>query len=758
MEDKTIIIVDDDLMLADNLQDILQDEGYTVHCAGTCSEGRSLAAKVKPQAALLDERLPDGTGTQLLADLRKLDPECFCVIMTAHADLESVMTAIERGVFHYLMKPVGPAELLHVLKRVFDTIGLRVEKRLAEQALKESERRFREILQNVRMVSVCVDVDGTITFSNDFLLEHSGWRRSDVVGKNWFDLFVPPDRSASGRAAYMIKIRAGNIPAHGESRIITRDGSMRILSWNNTVLRNPSGRIIGLASIGEDITELKQTVAALKESEDRLKIILDRIQAGIVLVDSQTHLIVDANPVAVSLIAAEKEEVIGSRLNTYFRDLELDLGPGAHLGRRIEKAETRLFRDDGLKLPVLYTVVPTMLNGKPHLVGSFIDLTDRKALEEEQLKAEKLEALGLLAGGIAHDFNNLLTGILGNITLAGMYVEGGGKAHKRLLEAQRAAVRAKDLTQQLLIFASGGAPVKKTVSVDELLRDSAGFVLRGSKSRSVLKIKPNLWLANIDQGQITQVIYNLVINADHAMAEGGDITIEAENVIIESDSGIAVPEGKYIRISVIDCGSGISREDLKRVFDPYFTTKRKGSGLGLTTSYSIVKNHGGTIVVESEEGEGATFHVYLPASINQVPDTSGKQEKPIYGKGKILVMDDEEVIRDLMSDLLANLGYEAVFAADGKEAIEVYRIAEDSGRPFDVVIMDLTIPGGMGGKATMEALVRIDPDVKAIVSSGYSNDPIMSDYRSYGFIDVMAKPYGVAELSGVLHRVIHGGG
>ncbi len=386
------------------------------------------------------------------------------------------------------------------------------------------------------------------------------------------------------------------------------------------------------------------------------------------------------------------------------------------------------------------------------------DITESKRIEEELIKAQKLESLGVLAGGIAHDFNNLLTAILGNVSLAKMHSKPGDKAVLRLDEAEKASLRAKDLTQQLLTFAKGGAPVKKTVSIADVLRDSAKFALRGSNVRCRFEIADDLCALEIDEGQISQVIHNLMINACQAMPDGGTIKVEAENATVwpEQDANSTLAAGRYVKLSVTDEGHGIPQEVLPKIFDPYFTTKKRGSGLGLATSYSILKNHDAMITVESEIGIGTTFHIYLPVSAHKRPVKERAKDKPIRGNGRILVMDDEEMLRNFVGELLDLLGYDVNFAADGQETLDAYCRARQEGTPFDCVLMDLTIPGGMGGREAIQKLLEIDPSVKAVVSSGYSDDPVMADFKNYGFCGVVAKPYDAEQLSEVLHRVING--
>ena len=388
------------------------------------------------------------------------------------------------------------------------------------------------------------------------------------------------------------------------------------------------------------------------------------------------------------------------------------------------------------------------------MFGTAQDITKRKRLEEELLRAQKLESVGLLAGGIAHDFNNILTTILGNVSMAKTQVTSEDELFEMLSEAEMASLRAQTLTKQLLTFAKGGAPVKETASINDILKESSSFVLRGSKSRCELSIAEDLWPAEIDVGQMSQVINNIVINANQAMPEGGTIQIAADNLIIENRHSFPVNPGRYIKISITDHGVGIAEKYLSKVFDPYFTTKQEGNGLGLATTYSIIRKHDGHITVESQLGVGTAFHIYLPASDKAVPEK--EEVKIIKGQGRILVMDDEASLRKMVGRMLKNLGYESEFAKDGAETIEMYKEAKEAEKPYDAVILDLTIPGGMGGKEAINKLLEIDPEVKAVVSSGYSDDPVLANFQEYGFKGMMPKPFESRSLSKVLHEVLQG--
>jgi signal transduction histidine kinase/ActR/RegA family two-component response regulator len=397
---------------------------------------------------------------------------------------------------------------------------------------------------------------------------------------------------------------------------------------------------------------------------------------------------------------------------------------------------------------------------------------DRMRMSEDLMKGQKLESLGILAGGIAHDYNNLLTSIMANISLAAQVENTESRAYKEkpegvvlesLKDAEKATLQAKELTRQLITFAKGGAPVKALVTdIGELIKGSARFASRGSNVRCEFSIPDDLCPVEADKGQINQVLQNLIINAEQAMPDGGVIKIKSENITVAEDNLLQLNAGEYVKTAVEDQGTGIPRENISKVFDPYFTTKEAGSGLGLATSYSIIRTHGGHITVETELGAGSTFTIYLPASEKKVvrkepPEEEVRVVEAREGGGRILVMDDDELVRKVVCRVLSKAGYEVSSAKNGIEAIDMYTEASSSDRPFDLVIMDLTIPGGLGGKETIEELIEIDPEVRAIVSSGYSTDPIVKDFMKYGFKGAVIKPYNTEELMSVVRKVIAAG-
>jgi len=424
--------------------------------------------------------------------------------------------------------------------------------------------------------------------------------------------------------------------------------------------------------------------------------------------------------------------------------------------------ETSFISRSGKKLILDGNVTVSSEAGeKPFFRGIFRDITLQKKLEEESNKAQRLESVGFLAGGIAHDFNNLLTGILGNISLARLYKEEGIDIEPKLADAEKAILRAQNLTAQLLTFAKGGAPVKKLIRLEELISDSANFATSNTNVTYKLDIEKGLWPVEADPGQIDQVFQNLFNNSIHAMPDGGEITISGRNLPVDEAAELHLPiaAAPLICLTISDEGVGIDYDDLDKIFDPYFSTREMGMGLGLATVYSVVRNHGGYIAVESTPGDGTSFTIHLPAKAGSESGDSAEsgaatESNDVNGlKKRLLVMDDDKMVVELVSELLVYLGYDVSKAMNGEDAIALYSQALHDGKPFDAVILDLTIAGGMGGKETVKELRKLDPSLKALASSGYSNDPVMSKPKEYGFNAVVAKPFRAATLSASLKKL-----
>ncbi len=510
--------------------------------------------------------------------------------------------------------------------------------------------------------------------------------------------------------------------------------------------------------------ERKRSEEALAMEKERLTVTLRSIGDGVIASDVEGRILL-INRVAEELTGWSQDEALGRPLSEVFHIIHEQTGEPLddpvqktlESGRTIEFAERPLLLErDGVRRVIADSSAP-IRDRENRIIGIvlvFRDITEKLKTDEELIKMQKLESIGILAGGIAHDFNNILTAILGNISLAKSQLSPEARHFQFLSNAEKAALQAQSLTQQLLTFAAGSAPIKEVVAVEEMVRDAVSFALRGSDIVCRYEFSPDLPTLEMDRGQMNQVVQNLVINAKEAMPDGGTIDVRARNITLTDRENLPLKEGPYVRISVYDQGQGIPRELLKRIFEPYFTTKLQGSGLGLAIAFSIVKKHDGFIAVESAQGMGSVFHIYLPASEKAVTVSRPSQAQLLKGQGRILVMDDESLVRQVAAEMLQQLGYEVTCVVEGGQAIEEWSKAKEAGRPYQVLILDLTVPGGMGGREAIKKILQLDPRTRVLVSSGYSNDPVMAHYRDYGFSGVIVKPYTFSALAEAVHKLI----
>jgi PAS domain S-box-containing protein len=507
---------------------------------------------------------------------------------------------------------------------------------------------------------------------------------------------------------------------------------------------------------------LRRALGQLAREKERAQVTLRSIADGVITTDAEGN-VEFMNRDAEGMTGWSREEAAGRPVQEVFRVLDSRTGQEFPDPLAERKADSRageqnvLLARDGTRRLIddSAAAIPGGVGGTAGSILVFRDVTGKVREEEELVKWQKLESLGTLAGGIAHDFNNFLAAILGNISLAKQILDPASKAVARLEAAERASDRAEELASKLLTFSKGGKPVRERIALESVVRESALLSVHGMPVRFEFGIAEDLWATDADAGQIGQAIGNLVINAAQAMPGGGTVRIRGANVIIGEGEMAYVNPGPYVKIEVADTGIGIPEKSLKRIFDPYFTTRENGAGLGLTTSYHIMKSHGGNLFVESEPGEGTTASLYLPASTECMPRVvKAEREPPRDGKWRVLVMDDEDLVRDMEIGMLEHLGCEASGARDGSEAIGMYRDAAMGGTPFDLVVMDLTVPGKVGGKEACARLLEMYPDARVIVCSGYSSDPVMSDHSAYGFRGMLGKPFHMEELKRVLERAL----
>lgn len=656
----------------------------------------------------------------------------------------------EITIFPVLDKSKG----IHQIVTVFEDISGR--KRI-ENALRDSEMKFSQLfhLSPVAMTLLKMS-DSKISDINETWLAQTGYDWDESIGKSVTEIGLISEQTRLDVVAELNK--KGRVKNYA-IEINTKDGKVLNALWSGQIV--DFGGEPHLLSAAIDVTDRKRIENELKNAAMEWRATFDAMPDMVMLLDVDQN-IIRVNKATKDNIGIPFHDILGKKCFRYIHNDNAPRPNCIHLRTLKDgKPHTSELRMDNLNREFLCTTSP-IYNSNQELEGAvhvMHDITEQKRAEAEMLKVEKLESVGILAGGIAHDFNNILTSLWGNVQIALMNLKPSDENYELLIESDKACRRAKDLTQQLLTFSRGGAPVKKGTSIVQLIKESANFTLRGSNVKCDYDFAENLWPANIDTGQISQVIHNLVLNASQAMPTGGIIKIPVSNIVLDLDNipgGAALKEGKYIKISVEDQGIGMKEEHLQKIFDPYFTTKQEGSGLGLSTSYSIVKRHDGYMTVRSEAGKGTTFDIYLPAAEEISHPEMDEEIELKKGTGKILVMDDEEQVRYLLGTLLKRLGYEVGLAPDGAAAVEMYSNAMKASMPYDAVVLDLTVPGGMGGKETMAKLIELDPNVKAIVSSGYSVDSLMADFKGYGFKGVINKPYKVKDLGDELARIIRG--
>jgi len=516
----------------------------------------------------------------------------------------------------------------------------------------------------------------------------------------------------------------------------------------------------------DDTQDTENDTAALREGNERYHLLMELTGDGIVIV--QNGVIEESNACMPKLCGGSPEELVGTPFAGYFHPDDipavktlLDSSKKKYSDPRVLEATLVNLNDRQLKIEI--TAAACTLRQKAATLLIIKDISDRLTARERLEKSGKLDAIAALSGGIAHDYNNLLTAIIGNITLAQTHLRPQDKSFQLLDHALVASNTAKNLTRKLITFSKGGSPDKEIAAADRLVKSATDFTLSGSNIKCKYSFPDNLGRIDVDQSQIGQAIHNVIMNAREAMGEGGIIKVAASNVRLAAEVPTLI-EGDYVKISIADQGGGIPKKEFDKIFEPYFSTKEmgntKGTGLGLSICRSIIRKHGGDVTVESQMGVGTTMNLYLPAAdpkaLGKPPREKPLEQPPIFGEGKILIMDDEKMIRELAGEILWHLGYEVEFARDGNEAVALYKRSLKSARPFDAVILDLTVRGGMGGKETIQKLIDIDPAVIGIVSSGYADDPGMTDFRKYGFSGVVAKPYTLEELGEKLSRVLKG--
>ncbi len=637
------------------------------------------------------------------------------------------------------------------------------DRRRAEEELRRQNDYMHSIIESVTHPLYVIDAgDYTVRMANSASGIRPGERRPCYAAIKGLER---PCRE-TGISCPLDIIRETGKPAMIEHTHKGKDGRTRHMEVFAYPVFGPDGELDQMIEYAIDVTDRRRAQEELAAEKERLAVTLRSIGDGVITTDTGGRIML-MNRVAEKLTGWQANEAVGRPLAEVFNIVDERTGEPCESpvdkvmkdGRIVGLANhTALIARDGSKRSIADSGAPIM-DAASRIIGVvlvFRDVTEQLRTERELLKMSKLESIGVLAGGIAHDFNNILAAILGNLNLVLFDKKLGRESRELIRQAEKASLRARDLTRQLLTFAKGGAPVKETSSLREVIRDSAAFVLHGGAVSCRFDIPDDLWLVDIDRGQIGQVIQNIVLNASHAMPGGGEVRISCRNL----DSITAVvpfaASGPHVEIRIADNGIGMTADVVERIFDPYFTTKQEGSGLGLAICQSIISKHGGHITVESLAGQGSVFTIYLPRAREDA--ATARAAKPASGPRpearRVLVVDDEDMVRRIVRAMLERLGHEVDTAGDGETALEMYEKAMKAGRRYDLVIMDLTIPGGMGGKEAIGKLLKLDPDARAIVSSGYSNDPVMAAYRDHGFAAAVIKPFQIEELRQAVEKAL----
>ncbi|MGD9937482.1 MAG: response regulator [Methanoregulaceae archaeon] len=760
-----VLLVEDnpgDARLVREMLAEMNTERYDTVPVGRLADALRFLSEQPFDAILLDLNLPDSYGLATLIKIRSVAPHVPVIVVSGLADEEMAIHALREGAYTYLVKGQMNGYLLN------RSIRYSIERERTEQIqqLKRAREYAENIVDTIREVLIVLDNRLRIVSAN----------------RSFYETFQTVPEKIEGRFVHELADQVWNIPEFLAllERILMHSFQhegleldhefpglgRRVMLLNARWVYEEKGETDRILLTMSDITERKRAEEALAAEKERLAVTLWNIGEGVIVADVRGSIVL-MNRTAEQLTGWTAETATGREITEVYRTEDERTrkpcgNPVAqilHRGSQKDRGRHRLLISrDQSEHPLGETLAPVR-DSRGDIIGVVIvfrDLSTERRIEEDLAKNERLESIGVLAGGIAHDFNNTLTAIEGNIIVAKAHLKVDHKAYERLVEAEKAAHRARNLTRQLLTFARGGKPIKTILNIGDIVRDSTLFALSGSTIRPELVIPVDLWPVEADEEQLKQVLHNLVSNADQAMPDGGRLTVTAENVVIGDDEVLTLLGGEYVRIMVSDTGTGIPRELVSKIYEPYFTTRQSGSGLGLTVTHSIIRNHGGTIEVESSPGAGTTFIVYLPATrrvVSPAPETS---DRPVGGNERLLWMDDEEMIREVGSEMLQVLGYRGTFTRDGAETLATFEQAIADGTPFQAVILDLTTVDGLGGVETIRRLFEIDHRVRAIVCSGYSNDPVMANFREYGFLGVLPKPFSLQDLDAQLRRVIGG--
>ncbi len=745
----TILLFEDNQHDANLVTEYLKIAGITapLRCVNRLQEGLQFLETESYDIILLDLSLPDSRGIPTLLPIVSKAKNTAIIVLTGSEDEVLSLEALKMGAQDYLEKDtLNPNTLSRSIRYSLERSKL----------LKNSEAHANETIKREKTLQKVFDAnsEAMLILSKDFKIKTLNTSAAKLLDAEKESLFGE---------TFPFHFNHSEI---SEIEIPTANNTTRVVELNPTELTwgEDSNQLLVL----HDITALREAEEKIKGQDLRFSQVINSISEAIVTTDKNGN-IIQFNRSFSELCSTDKNSISGKSIEEVIAIFDrnqlsfLKNFPASLISERTGEAlpETNVLLKQKDKLKRKISIKAHKIENQDATALSYLitikKLEKEKLSEEEAYQAEKLHSISLLAGGIAHDFNNMLTAIIGNISVVTHELEAENPISQKLLAAEKAAFQAKRLTQQLLTFSKGGSPALETTTIDQLVEDCAEFILRGSNVKCHVSKSDPVWAVNADKGQIAQVINNLLINADQAMPNGGMIELNISNYVATHEQKLALTRGDYVQISITDSGIGIEAADIHRIFDPYFTTKQTGNGLGLASSYSIIKSHKGLLTVKSSPGNGACFEIYLPRSFKalEVKEPKAEYNSQIQkGTGRILVMDDMDAMMRVAGEIISLLGYEVEFSTNGDEAIKAYKEAKEKGQKFDAVVFDLTVPGGMGGEEACNILKQYDPDIKAIASSGYSTSNIMSDHRDSPFKAVVPKPYRIKEMSLALHSLL----
>ncbi|MBI4633560.1 MAG: response regulator [Deltaproteobacteria bacterium] len=769
-----ILVVDDEPRMCDSVKILLADRGYEIKTSSCGEEAITHVTNQNFDLVLLDVVMPGMDGYQVMDYLKRHHPELLIIMMTGNASVDSAVGALRRGAYDYLSKPFSHEGLLKRVENALEQKRSKIEKEIISKKLELSEARYRYLVQNSPDIIFILSPEGEFRFINNTVEHLLGYESAGLIGRHFTSIVADDCRSMANR--YLQEIgKNGRMTEHPELRLrhnLGRDNH-DFLSKKRLIVElraaqlpdiiddeNGNGKP-GIYGIARDITASKQASEALRISEEKYSTILEDIEEGYYETDLDGNFTF-FNQSFHKTFGYSRSELMGMNksqcMDPRCAQKALQATRDVYItGRPAVGLEWECSRKDGTRI-VIDTSVFLTKNSEGQATGFrgiIRNITERKRLESDLLQAQKMEAVGTLAGGIAHDFNNLLMGIHGYASLMLMTIKPNNPDYEKLKSIEQHVQSGAELTRQLLGFARGGKYEVKPTRLNDLIGKS--ITLFGRTKKELImhqKLREDLWTAEVDRGQIEQVLLNLYLNAWQAMPGGGSIYIETDNVTIENTKAMPfyVTPGTYVKISVADTGVGMDEKTLERLFEPFFTTKEmgRGTGLGLASAYGIIKGHGGFINVSSQLEKGTIFDIYIPSTVKEVIEEEAPSCDITKGHETILLVDDEEAIINVTRDILEMLGYKVITASSGQEAIDTYSAKKDS---LDLVILDMIMPG-MGGGETFDRLKEINPDIKVILSSGYSITGRATKIMERGCRSFIQKPFNINEISSRIREAL----